>query len=187
MFGSLPRLGRGRWVAVGRLDLNTSGLMLFTNEGTLAHRLTHPSCGVEREYAVRVRGEVTRVMLRRLTTGVELEDGPARFASVRRAGGEGANQWYHVVITEGRNREVRRLWESQGVTVARLIRVRIDFVTLPRALRTGRYDELDLSQIRRLYERVDLEPPPPRERRPVQRRGKRRASSRGRDRRPSRR
>jgi len=142
IFSDLPRLKRGRWVIVGRLDINSSGLILLTTDGELANRLMHPSTGIEREYAVRILGEVDKEMLARLKRGVMLEDGTASFDSIRDAGGQGANHWYHVVLREGRNREVRRLWESQGIKVSRLIRVRFGPVSLGRELRAGRWVEL---------------------------------------------
>lgn len=142
IFKHLPRLASGRWITVGRLDYNTSGLLLVTTDGELANRLMHPSHRVEREYAVRVLGEVDRDMLNRLQQGVELDDGPAHFDKIIDAGGDGANHWYHVILREGRNREVRRLWESQGVQVSRLTRVRYGSITLPRGQRPGRWEDL---------------------------------------------
>ena len=156
VFARLPRLQRGRWVGIGRLDINTSGLLLFTNDGELANRLMHPSFEVEREYAVRVRGEVTAEMLQRLRDGVELEDGPAHFDDIVDAGGAGANHWYHVVLKEGRNREVRRLWEAVGVEVSRLMRVRYEAFRLPRWLKPGKYRFLDDDTIRRAYQRLGM-------------------------------
>ncbi|MCB1778158.1 MAG: pseudouridine synthase [Candidatus Competibacteraceae bacterium] len=160
VFERLPQLQDGRWIAVGRLDLNTQGLLLLTNDGELANRLMHPSSQIEREYAVRVLGEVTSVMLRQLRQGVPLDDGVAHFDEIIAAGGPGANHWYHVILREGRNREVRRLWESQGVAVSRLIRVRYGPVSLRRGLHPGRWDELDEAGINALLQAVGLTPDP---------------------------
>lgn len=143
VFSHLPKLSVGRWIGVGRLDFNTSGLMLFTNDGELANRLMHPSSGFAREYAVRVLGKVTSEMLQRLVKGVMLEDGKARFEDIVDSGGRGANHWYHVVVMEGRTRLVRRLWESQGVQVSRLKRVRFGPIFLDAKLRQGEWAELD--------------------------------------------
>jgi 23S rRNA pseudouridine2605 synthase len=159
VYDRLPRVQGSRWVAVGRLDVNTSGLLLFTTDGELANRLMHPGHQIEREYAVRVFGEVTEAMLRKLVKGVQLEDGPAAFKEVKRAGAassEGMNQWFRVVITEGRNREVRRLWESQGVTVSRLMRVRYGNIQLEQGLPQSGWGELPLKQINYLRELVGL-------------------------------
>jgi 23S rRNA pseudouridine2605 synthase len=150
VFESLPRLYSGRWVGVGRLDINTSGLLLFTNDGALANRLMHPSGHMPREYAVRILGEVTPSILKNLTHGVMLDDGDARFEDIVESGGTGANNWFHVVIMQGRNRIVRRLWESQGLKVSRLQRVRFGPIVLPRSLRPGAWIELDTAQIESL-------------------------------------
>lgn len=158
IFDHLPRLRSGRWINVGRLDINTSGLVLMTTDGELANRLMHPSHELEREYAVRILGEVDDAMLRRLRKGVELEDGMARFNSIRDAGGQGANHWYHVTLQEGRNREVRRLWESQEVTVSRLSRVRYGPINLRRGLKPGQWDELTRAEIEQLRHSVGMTP-----------------------------
>jgi len=156
VFSKLPRLKGARWVSIGRLDINTYGLLLFTNDGDLANRLMHPSSNIDREYAVRVVGKVNEDMLKRLQAGVELEDGPARFSDIVDSGGEGANHWYHVTLMEGRNHEVKRLWESQGITVSRLIRVRFGPIILPRNSRTGTIRELDDKELDALYEWLDI-------------------------------
>lgn len=142
VFDRLPTLKTGRWIVVGRLDINTSGLLLFSNDGELANRLMHPSSNIEREYAVRVLGVVAPEVLLRLQRGVMLEDGMARFESIFPAGGQGANIWYHVILKEGRYREVKRLFESQRLCVSRLIRVRFGPVFLPRDLRPGCWVEI---------------------------------------------
>ena len=158
IFTQLPRPARGRWISIGRLDINTQGLLLVTNNGELAHRLMHPSRQIEREYAVRVLGNIGESILDRLTQGVELEDGQARFECIRPAGGDGANHWFHVTLREGRNRIVRRLWDSQGVTVSRLIRVRFAGIELPPRLRARTFMELPDEPLAALMSSVDLEP-----------------------------
>ena len=150
VFDNLPRVMNQKWTAVGRLDISTSGLLLFTTDGALANALMHPSSEIEREYSVRILGQVDGLMLDKLRNGVELEDGPARFDRIIDAGGEGANHWYKVVLCEGRNREVRRLWESQGVTVSRLIRTRYATVQLPRELKPGKWKELSEGLVKEL-------------------------------------
>ncbi len=158
VFDQLPRLKQGRWVNVGRLDINTTGLLLFTTDGELANRLMHPSYQMDREYAVRVMGEVDDEMIERLKEGVMLEDGPAKFNDVVASGGEGINRWFHVCLLEGRNREVRRLWESQGVRVNRLKRVRFGPVFLGAELPVGRWREMKQNEIDTLSEEVALKP-----------------------------
>jgi 23S rRNA pseudouridine2605 synthase len=159
VFDNLPRIKNGRWITIGRLDMNTSGLLLVTTDGELAHRLMHPSYEVEREYAVRVLGTVDGQVLENLLTGVQLDDGIASFTSILDAGGQGANHWYHVILREGRNREVRRLWESQGLKVSRLIRVRYGPVGLPKDVRAGRFKDLPPAETAALYAAVKLPAP----------------------------
>lgn len=154
VFGSLPPIPGRRWLTVGRLDLNTSGLLLCTTDGDLAQRLTHPSYQVPREYAVRVRGQVSNEDLAALRSGVELEDGPAAFNDIVHAGGDRVNQWYHVVLTEGRQREVRRLWQARGLEVSRLIRVRYGTALLRRDKPAGSWWELEDSDVQALRELV---------------------------------
>ncbi|EEW06352.1 23S rRNA pseudouridine(2605) synthase RluB [Vibrio mimicus] len=158
VFDRLPKIRGSRWISVGRLDANTSGLLLFTTDGELANRLMHPSRQVEREYLVRVFGDVNEEKVRNLVRGVQLEDGMARFEDVMYAGGEGINHTFYVVINEGRNREVRRLWESQGTTVSRLKRVRYGDIFLDKKLPRGGWMELDLKQVNYLRELVELRP-----------------------------
>ncbi|GAB2802020.1 hypothetical protein GCM10027040_32340 [Halomonas shantousis] len=157
VFERLPRLKGERWIAIGRLDINTSGLLLFTTDGELANRLMHPSTQVEREYAVRVMGEVRREHVVNMVEGVMLDDGPARFTDVQEFGGEGVNTWFHVVIMEGRNREVRRLWESQGLTVSRLKRVRYGNIFIDKRAKAGEWVELTQDEIDELASLAGLE------------------------------
>jgi len=157
VFDKLPRLQHARWVAVGRLDINTSGLLLFTTDGELANKLMHPSTQIEREYAVRIMGEVTKEMIEQMHKGVLLEDGMANFSDIQYFSGDGANQWYHVVIAEGRNREVRRLWESQGVKVSRLKRVRYGNIFIPSQIKAGRFCELGSKEVKELYALAGLQ------------------------------
>lgn len=159
VFDRLPRLKVGRWINIGRLDINTSGLLLFTTDGELANRLMHPSYQMDREYAVRVRGEVTEEMIENLKQGVMLEDGLAKFSDIKAAPeGDGLNRWYHCVVMEGRNREVRRLWESQELVVSRLKRVRFGPVFLTASLSVGRWREMDQRELDILSAEVGLEP-----------------------------
>lgn len=154
IFDSLPKLKSGRWVSVGRLDINTSGLILFTNDGSLANQLMHPSSNIEREYIARVHGQVTNQILNNLMKGVKLEDGFAKFTDVQGGRKGNTNQWFAMVIMEGRTREVRRLWESQGLEISRLKRVRYGSLFLPASLKQGAFKELSKSEISALEHQV---------------------------------
>jgi 23S rRNA pseudouridine2605 synthase len=157
VFDRLPTMKAGKWLAVGRLDFNTEGLLLFTTSGDLANRLMHPRYGIDREYAVRTLGELEEGMRQKLLSGIELEDGTAQFSKVADGGGEGVNKWYRVTIGEGRNREVRRMFEGVGLTVSRLIRTRYGAMTLPRGLKRGRWEELEENEVRDLLALSGLE------------------------------
>jgi 23S rRNA pseudouridine2605 synthase len=157
VFDRLPSIKMGKWLAVGRLDFNTEGLLLFTTSGDLANRLMHPRYNIEREYAVRTLGELEEGMRQKLLAGVELEDGLGQFSRIIDGGGEGANRWYRVIINEGRNREVRRMFEAVGLTVSRLIRTRYGAMLLPKGLKRGRWDELEENAVRDLLKLCGLE------------------------------
>lgn len=159
VFDELPRVRNGKWIAVGRLDFNTEGLLIFTTSGDLANRLMHPSFEVEREYSVRIMGELSQEQMRSMTAGVQLEDGPAHFERITEQGGEGSNRWYQVIIKEGRNREVRRVFEAMGMMVSRLIRVRFGMVNLPPRVKRGQMLELESTQVAALLKWSDLPVP----------------------------
>ncbi|CAH2776633.1 MAG: LSU rRNA pseudouridine(2605) synthase (EC [uncultured Paraburkholderia sp.] len=159
VFDKMPPMKTAKWLAVGRLDFNTEGLLMLTTSGDLANRFMHPRYSVEREYAVRVVGELAEGMRQKLLHGVELDDGPANFLRIRDDGGEGTNHWYHVALAEGRNREVRRMFEAAGLMVSRLIRTRHGPISLPRGLKRGRWEELEDNQVRALMASVGLKAP----------------------------
>lgn len=162
VYQNLPRLKNGRWISVGRLDFNTSGLLLFTNDGELANKLMHPSSNIDREYLVRIQGEVDNDMMQRLRDGIMLEDGMAKFTDIQPGNNEEeehSNAWFYCVVMEGRNREVRRLWESQGVRVSRLKRVRFGNIFIPSHVRVGQWIELNDKEIRALYQTASLDVP----------------------------
>ncbi len=169
VFERLPAITGGKWLSIGRLDFNTCGLLIFTTSGEFANRMMHPRLEIEREYAVRVMGQLQPQHLTRLTQGIELEDGVARCESVELRGGEGANQWCHVVLREGRNRIVRRIFEKLGFTVSRLMRVRFGIIELPPRLKRGQYYELSADETRRLLDWLDAVPQPPSRQRPPNR------------------
>ncbi|MDO3386415.1 pseudouridine synthase [Gilvimarinus sp. SDUM040013] len=158
VYDALPRLSGERWISVGRLDFNTSGLLLFTNDGDLANKLMHPSSVIDREYLVRIQGDVDDSMKRRLIDGVLLDDGVARFTDIVDGAGESRNRWFYCVVMEGRNREVRRLWESQGVRVSRLKRVRYGNIFIPSHVRVGQWLELNGKEIADLCMTADIQP-----------------------------
>ncbi len=160
VYDRLPRLKNQRWISVGRLDYMTTGLLLFTTDGALANKLMHPSSQIDREYAVRVLGDVSEEQLNAMREGVLLEDGIARFTDIQKGRDEeGANQWYYVVVMEGRNREVRRLWESQGFTISRLKRVRFGSFFIPSAVKAGQYTDLKPKDIKLLYQMANMQRP----------------------------
>ncbi|MBU3582507.1 pseudouridine synthase [Polynucleobacter sp. 15G-AUS-farblos] len=178
VFDRLPKPRQGRWIAVGRLDFNTEGLLLFTTSGELANRLMHPRYGVEREYAVRILGELSQENTAQLKTGIQLDDGQAKFLRLSMGGGDGANRWYHVALTEGRNREVRRMFEAVGHTVSRLIRTRYGIFLLPPRLRRGKWEEVEAGGIYNLMKFAGLKMPQPQDK-------GRNPNSQGRDRNPA--
>lgn len=158
VFEKLPRIKKGKWMSIGRLDFNTSGLLIFTSYGELANRLMHPKYEIEREYSVRILGELSEDQIKEFKSGIDIDGGKAKFESIYFEGGEGANKWYRVVLKEGRNREVRRMFEYFDLTVSRLIRVRFGIVILPSHLKRGMHTELTQAEVTRLLQKHDIEP-----------------------------
>jgi len=171
VYDHLPPLKNGRWIAIGRLDINTSGLLIFTSDGELANKMMHPSANIDREYAVRVLGNIDEDMISRLKEGVLLEDGMAKFTDVQFFDGDGANKWYHCVVMEGRNREVRRLWESQGIKVSRLKRVRYGSVFMPSDVKIGTWKELDVKEVKAIAKQLELGDKKPLKMKPAEKAG----------------
>jgi 23S rRNA pseudouridine2605 synthase len=184
VFDKLPKVRGAKWIAIGRLDFNTSGLLVFTTSGDLANRLMHPRFEVEREYAVRLLGELSLEQIAQLKEGVELEDGPARFDQLEDAGGEGVNHWYHVTLREGRNREVRRMFELVGLKVSRLMRTRFGIINLPPRLTRGKTLELEAPDVTAVMRWAGMEMP---EETVVSEKAPRRGAGRGKTPRPTRR
>jgi len=171
VYDHLPPLKNARWIAIGRLDINTSGLLIFTSDGELANKMMHPSANIDREYAVRVLGNIDDDMISRLKEGVLLEDGMAKFTDVQFFDGDGANKWYHCVVMEGRNREVRRLWESQGIKVSRLKRVRYGSVFMPSDVKIGTWKELDPKEVKAIAKQLELGDKKPLKMKPAEKAG----------------
>ena len=158
VFQNLPKIKQGKWISIGRLDFNTSGLLIFTSYGELANKMMHPKYEVDREYSVRVLGELSNDQMKELESGIVLEDGNAKFESINFEGGEGVNKWYRVVLKEGKNREVRRMFKHFDMTVSRLIRVRFGIVILPSHLKRGMHTELTQAEVSRLLQKHDIKP-----------------------------
>ena len=158
VFQNLPKIKQAKWISIGRLDFNTSGLLIFTSYGELANKMMHPKYEIDREYSVRVLGELSNDQMKELESGIVLEDGNAKFESINFEGGEGANKWYRVVLKEGKNREVRRMFKHFDMTVSRLIRVRFGIIILPSHLKRGMHTELTQAEVSRLLQKHDIKP-----------------------------
>ena len=156
VFQNLPKIKNGKWISIGRLDINTSGLLLITNDGNLANHMMHPSKQIDREYSVRILGEVTEMIIKNIKAGINLEDGIAHVDEFEHAGGEGANQWYKMILREGKNREIRRIIESQNLQVSRLIRTRYGPIQLPTYLKRGKFKELEKKDIDKIMKSLEI-------------------------------